>query len=29
MSVFKQLQKARTMFLAAPIKKSGKNKFAS
>lgn len=28
MSVFKQLQKARTMFLAAPIKKSGKNKFA-
>lgn len=28
MSVFKQLQKARTMFLSAPIKKSGKNKFA-
>jgi hypothetical protein len=28
MSVFKQLQKARTMFLSADIKKSGKNKFA-
>jgi len=28
MSVFKQLQKARTMFLSSDIKKSGKNKFA-
>jgi hypothetical protein len=28
MSVFKQLQKARTMFLKSDIKKSGKNKFA-
>ena len=27
MSVYKQLQKARTMFLSADIKKSGKNKF--
>jgi hypothetical protein len=28
MSVFKQLQQARTKFLSADIKKSGKNKFA-
>lgn len=28
MSVFKQLQKARTMFLSSDIKKSGENKFA-
>ena len=28
MSVFKQLQRARTMFLSSDIKKSGKNKFA-
>jgi hypothetical protein len=28
MKVFKQLQKARTMFLSSSIKKSGKNKFA-